>query len=153
MTKRTSALWTPFGEVLCDSCHGSVKWNGKDVTVPEQTGQDDERGYCTRCGNPVWVLGRSDVAILTRLRHKMGEGDMQQTGGMCAALAFERPDGGYVVATAENEVILGLYTKEGWEDSGECLNIASAPITPSFNKVRAEIRGMLDAVITEEKTK
>ena len=151
MTKRVSALWTPWAEVLCPTCHGSKKWNGKDVTVPEQNGQDDEHGYCTKCGDPVWVLGRSDVAVLTRLRHTMGEGELQQTGGMCAALTFERKDGGYVIATAEDtehEVTLGLYTKEGWEDSGECLNIASAPITPSFNKVRAEIRAMLDVVIS-----
>lgn len=155
MTKRVSALWTPWAEVLCPACHGSKKWNGKDITVPEQNGQDDEHGYCTKCGNPVWVLGRSDVAVLTRLRHKMGEGEMQQTGGMCAALTFERKDGGYVIATVDDYdpdtqtdiVTLGLWTKEGWEETGECVDFANYPVSPSFNKVRAGIRTMLDTVI------
>lgn len=157
MTKRTNALWTPWAEVLCPTCHGTKQWNGKAVTVPEtKWSENDEHGYCTKCGKPVWVLGRSDVAVLTRLRHRMGEGELQQTGGMCAALTFERPDGGYVVATVDDYdpdaktdlITLGLWTKEGWEETGECVDFASYPVTPSFNKVRAGIQSMLNAVIT-----
>lgn len=142
--RRQAALWTPFGEALCDSCHGSVKWNGRPVNVPAQTGTDDEHGYCTKCGRPVWVLGRSDVALLTRVRQKMG-GEMNQTGGMCAALSFERADGGYVIVTAEEDFVLGLYTKKGWEDSGEAARLQTAPVNRSLDQVCEAIRFLLDA--------
>lgn len=108
-------VWTPWADVLCRKCHDAL---GKEVTAkreikwPEGKREGDGQGWCTSCGAPIWV--HAEIALLTRLRKMVG-GEMQQTGGMCAALALKRPDGKDVVVTAlDGPVVVAIFEPEVW---------------------------------------
>jgi hypothetical protein len=130
-----AGVWTPWAEVLCRNCHDT----GEDMTNsrpkrqikwPEgEKREGDGLGFCNACGGRVWV--DEEVALLTRLRALAG-GEMEQTGGMCAALSIKRPDGGTVVVTnLDLPITIGVYGPGDWEDTGiERQSYCLPPSTP-----------------------
>jgi len=116
-----AGVWTPWAEVLCRHCHDEI--DAKEATAkrkiewPEgEKREGDGPGLCTKCGATVWV--HEDVAQLSRLR-KLTGGVMEQTGGMCAALAIGRLDGGTgVVTNLDGPLSIGVYGPGEWEEGG-----------------------------------
>jgi hypothetical protein len=109
-------VFTPWGEALCRDCHDRADTKASQSThrtfdwSSYVADADDEPGFCTRCGDP--CLLNNDVAGLTRIRKEVG-GDLEQTGGMCAALAFRSPAGGpLVLVTIDEEILVGKYASE-----------------------------------------
>jgi hypothetical protein len=137
-----AGVWTPWADVLCRNCHDAL---GKEVTAKREIKwpagekrKGDGQGYCTQCGAPVWV--HEEIARLTRLRKLVG-GDMEQTGGMCAALALCREDGGKVVVTnLDGFIFIGTYKAGQWEEGGEGLDARELPSSTSDEDAAANIR-------------
>ena len=96
-----SGVWTPWAQVLCYRCHGPkfpsekvspghmLKYEEKAYPeLPEQG-----HGFCDKCGRTI-VLPK-ELANLSRLKHELFKldidvfPDLQQTGGMCAALSVD----------------------------------------------------------------
>jgi hypothetical protein len=88
--KTTGGLWCPWAEALCGPCHESVLQSEQPskrpaVTADDEPGTWDRRGLCNRCGAGIWLP--SDVALYTRIKARVG-GELEQTGGMCAAMSI-----------------------------------------------------------------
>jgi len=147
--KRMYGVWTPWAEVLCFKCHGPKdKRTGEDVSAyfkANLRGSHDGPGFCTRCGEKIWV--DETVAHLTRLRKVLG-GDMNQTGGMCSALSIANAaDTHYAVVTTESgdDVFIGYYTKEAWDHTGDeaivCYTIPFTSLEVECAAIQAVLTG------------
>lgn len=112
-TKAKMGVWTPWAEVLCIPCHDTRTAQGtfKILSEPDMRAiyADDPDtfwpGVCTGCDKEI-MLPNEDVAVLSRIRKILRSGEdfgpameMEQTGGMCAALTYERADGKRVMVT------------------------------------------------------
>ena len=152
MSAPIAGVWTPWAEVLCRICHDAmgpevtakreIKWPGN----PDPTAAPDRRewregdgqGICTACGAAVWV--HEDIAQLTRLRAIAG-GELQQTGGMCSALAFSREDKGTVVVTNMDDVLsVAIFPPGGWEEGEEALRYYVLPLAMPDEAAAAAIQ-------------
>lgn len=119
-----AGVWTPWADVLCRVCHDALDADvtaKREIKWPEgEKREGDAPGWCTSCGRAIWV--QEDIAQLTRLRKLVGSGEMEQTGGMCAALVFPRADGGVVVVTNLDEpLFIGRFATSDWTESPDSL--------------------------------
>lgn len=91
--KIRSGMWTPAAGVMCTDCSSPVMLDAV---------QDGEAAtLCDLCKQPIAV--RDDVAQLHNIALELNaqgipEAHMEQTGGMCAALAL-RMEGGTLVGS------------------------------------------------------
>lgn len=141
--KPVAGVWTPWAEALCRTCHDACGREMKrTIEWPaDEKRQGDAKGYCAQCDAPVWLA--DDVAQLTRLRRLVG-GDMEQTGGMCAALTIHRIDGGVVVVTNLNgPVDIGIYPTEEWGDENADPVVYSLPFETPDEAIAAVLRAAL----------
>lgn len=105
-------VWTPWADVLCIPCHNRAMRLGHSDDCPETYVPG---GACDECG--VEILLPPTVAPLAWLRRQLASGQLAQTGGMCAALIFQR-DGadrlviGADVEDAEPVFFAGIYDSE-----------------------------------------
>jgi hypothetical protein len=127
--KARNGAWTPWARVLCDDCDYDSLKNSPSASVfasrvqslasrsrqkkIEQPDSETLIGTCDGCGCKCWV--RDDVALLQRISAKTTDlggptSHMEQTGGMCAALAIDTEhnriritamDGGFAVCEYE----------------------------------------------------
>ena len=128
---RKPAIWCPWAEVLCYSCHGST-FNGYGETIvmsdPEfaeysalQPKQPEQgAGWCDRCGCEAWVPEPLDT--LQRIRNKVG-GQLDQTGGMCSALIVSDDIYGdaphFFVTALDGPIVVGSYPNGQAVSDGE----------------------------------
>ena len=161
MSAPVAAVWTPWADVLCRVCYEGltaaesarlhaapmvkIKWPGPPdpTTAPDRAEwrEGDGPGFCTECKRPVWV--HEEIAQLTRLRKLVG-GELQQTGGMCAALFISREDCGAVVVTNLNGPIdIGLYQPRGWEECDGAVQSYCLPFASPDEAVAAIIRAAM----------
>jgi len=89
-------IWTPQADVLCLRCHGAFYRgsNGRRIenwllrSRTQELAERYEVFKCDCCGEPTFI--QDDTASeLASLRDAIGRGRMEQTGGMCAALAVD----------------------------------------------------------------
>jgi hypothetical protein len=143
-----AGVWTPWAQVLCRKCHDSL---GSEVTAKrkvewpaDEKGKGDGQGICSECGCECWV--RADVAQLSRVRALVG-GELEQTGGMCAALTLKREDGGAVVMTVDGPITIGRFKPGEWEDCAEAEQYYCIPAsTPDY------VAALIVTAVIEEKT-
>lgn len=138
-----NGTWTPWGTVVCSECDYLALKDGpraqhyeKHLRALEAMNRTAEvpcpeghlRGRCDTCRCPCWV--RADVALLQRIGFKSSELDwegpfgwnLEQTGGMCAALVFGTADDREIVVTAmDGDIFVGEYAQvddldERWVD-------------------------------------
>ena len=163
MSAPLAGVWTPWADVLCRICHDThyaeryrkfreavdglreIKWPGQadSTAAPEfrEKREGDGKGYCTQCGADIWV--HEEIAQLTRLRKLVG-GELQQTGGMCAALAIPHVSGGTVVVTNLNGPIdIGLYEPGGWDECDGAVQSYCLPFSSPDEAVAAIIRAAM----------
>ena len=129
---RKPAIWCPWAEVICYSCHGdSFNCYGETKVMsapdyaehcalqPKRKGQDE--GWCDRCGCDVWAP--EELALLQRIRNKVG-GHLDQTGGMSAALMISDNLYGSApqvcVTALDGPLVVGLYPNGQALADGEC---------------------------------
>lgn len=137
--KARNGVWTPWALVLCIECDYAELKRGErakhyaehleavakmnrtaEVTRPE----GDLMGVCNLCHCKCWV--RDDVALLQQVGFKTSDLDwegpfsweLEQTGGLCAALVFLTDTHRVVVTAMDGEFYVGEYTlaDESWED-------------------------------------
>jgi hypothetical protein len=140
-----AGVWTPWGQVLCRKCHDALK---PEVTAKrriewpaEEKREGDGLGFCCECGRECWVS--EDVALLTRLRKLVG-GEMEQTGGMCAALSLKREDGGTVVVTnLDAPITIGRFKPGEWENLAEAEQYYCIPVSTPDEATAAVIQAAL----------
>lgn len=126
---RRPGIWTPWASVLCFPCHGPAFKRGpneiRQMADPEMAEHSakqpcrpgESAGRCDKCGEGVWV--RDDVGLLQRIQSEIG-GELQQTGGMCAALMVGTPDGRLLCFSAlDGPICMGLYPSEDSFYEGE----------------------------------
>lgn len=159
MTAPVAAVWTPWADVLCRICYASkliaapeIKWPGPAdaTTAPDRAEwrEGDGPGFCTECGGDVWV--HDEIAQLTRLRKLVG-GEMQQTGGMCAALAIPHVAGGTVAVTNMNGTIdIGLYYPKDWDEGGEVIQMYCLPFSTPDDAAAGVIRAAMTEPMEEK---
>lgn len=120
--RAVEGLWTPWGKVLCWSCHGP-KMQGREGPSPERFEQlktprgaeyGEHPAHCDQCKTPVWLREES-VAALQAIVAAVGFGVLEQTGGMCVAARFPLALGDFVVVTDDDEVG-ALYTASHFGD-------------------------------------
>ena len=139
-------VWTPWAEVLCRNCHDKL---GDDVTAkrkvkwPEGKREGDGQGICSRCAAAVWV--NAEIALLTRLRALVG-GDLEQTGGMCAALVIGRTqdDGRVVVTNMDAPICVAIFAPGEWEEGNAEAQIYNLPGATPDDIAAAVIRVALN---------
>lgn len=136
--KARQGAWTPWAAVVCVECeHTDLKGSSrgeiygrrlKAIEVLDRALEVEEPegqllGSCNECRRPCWV--RDDVALLQRVGYKSSDLDwegpfgwaLQQTGGMCAALAFSTEGRQIVVTAMDGSFYVGEYAHiEGEED-------------------------------------
>ena len=145
MSAPIAGVWTPWADVLCRNCHDALK---PEVTAKRkiewpagEKREGDALGFCTQCGAKVWVT--EEIARLTRLRAIVG-GDMEQTGGMCAALTLKREDGGTVVVTnLDAPITIGRFKPGEWEENAEAEQYYCIPASTPDEAAAAIIRAAL----------
>lgn len=93
-------VWTPWADVLCVPCH-SRALDLRHATACYDTHVPG--GACDACG--VEILLPPTVAPLAWLRRQVPGGQMAQTGGMCAALIFQR--------NGEDRLVIGAAVEDG----------------------------------------
>ena len=97
-------IWTPWATVVCYRCHGPSKKTARAITndvilknsEPRQGIPEGDFDWgetitdCDLCAKSIWVMG--DAGLLGSLRPLLQKAapsahtELQQTGGMCAAL-------------------------------------------------------------------
>jgi hypothetical protein len=127
-----AGVWTPWAQILCRACHDSLPSDAtakRKINWPEgEKAEGDDLCLCTECGRSIWVA--ADIAQLARLHTNVG-GELEQTGGMCAALVIPRGDKGTVVVTnLDGPLSIGRYAPGEWEEGAEaeqeyCLPVAT----------------------------
>lgn len=143
-------IWTPWAAVLCYRCHGSTRRTAKPITndvilqnmdlrqgIPEGDFDWGETiTECDRCQENVWVMG--DAGLLGSLRpllRKASPGvcaELQQTGGMCAALdVYANNDEGYprvVITCLDGPFFIARYDSAAqWDDGTHSGELQTAP--------------------------
>jgi len=118
------AIWTPWAEVLCADCNNAASFTAQRISnariiEPSTVSIDWHRAFpCDVCGQSIGFEGCGSVADLCELREQlrfMGfDPQLQQTGGMCAALVEYWNDGQFaIVATNmdehDGEFVMGVY--------------------------------------------
>ena len=141
-------LWTPWAEVLCWPCHGPQLHGRSDspkaaafkvLCTPRLSPPGTFACVCDRCDAVGWIE-RQDVAREQALRIAVGAGRLDQTGGMCSAVRFDLPGGGFLFATDDEEgFCVGRYLSEEAFENGET---ASWEVL-TFDKAREYIRSLL----------
>ena len=115
-----AGLWTPGAAVLCWECHGpSMGPHRKGPTDEEYATYCEPLApdcwsaeclcLCQKCGRDIDVR-HEDVAQLRRIQHLAGRGDMEQTGGMCAAMSVVLSGGTLVFSALDGPLGAGWYT-------------------------------------------
>jgi len=117
-----AGIWTPWAQTLCVPCHNGTK--GQSTLrpfAPREPHESERRGaLCDTCGCEITL--DADVAVLGWLRRRLCGGRLEQTGGMCSALVYPRPDGRVIVATVDGAAVVAYVyeTMEAWtEQEGE----------------------------------
>jgi hypothetical protein len=135
--KARSGTWTPWADVLCVECEYVVLKEQQGRTYPRrlQVLQAMNRtaevaqpegcllGCCDTCQVACGV--RDDVALLQQVGFKTSdldwEGpfgwDLQQTGGMCAALVLSTEGREIVVTAMDGEFFVGEYARAEGKDA------------------------------------
>jgi len=138
-TKARNGVWTPWAQVLCVECeYAALKDSpraqhyGKRLKAVAAMNRTEEVGHpeghligsCDNCHCTCWV--RDDVALLQQVGFKSSDLDwegpfgweLQQTGGMCAALVFSTETHEIVVTAMDGEFFVGEYKQpvEEWND-------------------------------------
>ena len=142
--KARNGVWTPWALVLCVECdYVALKDSSRAehyathlqaVTKMERTAEIEQPeghllGVCNTCRCACWV--RDDVALLQQVGFKASELDwegpfgweLQQTGGMCAALVFSTETREVVVTATDGEFFVGEYERAKNEDE-QCWDTA-----------------------------
>lgn len=164
-TEATTALpgiWTPWATVLCYSCHGPTRRTAREITsevvfknsepregLPEGDHDWGESvANCDGCGNRIWVMG--DAGLLGSLRAMLRgansdvRAELQQTGGMCAALEVYSDssyddDEGYprvVITCLDGPFFIARYDGAAqWEDGTHSGEIQTAPRDAQLSEI------------------
>lgn len=130
-TQARLGVWTPWSLVLCVECDYAALKDGsrgkhydsrlKTLSKMKRTAEVTRPeghlcGMCDTCHCPCWV--RTDVALLQHVGYESSDLDwegpfgweLQQTGGMCAALVYTTADDRELVVTAmDGELFIGEY--------------------------------------------
>lgn len=133
--KARHGVWTPWASVLCVECdYAALKESTRsqhyakhlaavakmDRAAEVECPEGDLLAACDNCHCPCWA--RKDVALLQQVGYKTSDLDwegpfgweLEQTGGMCAALVFSTADDREIVVTAmDGDLFVGEYAKVG----------------------------------------
>lgn len=131
-------VWTPWAQVLCIECDHKVLTTTErgrtyarhldtidklDRAELVEADEYEALAKCDECRAVCWV--RFDVGMLQSVMFRASDLDwegpwgaeLEQTGGMCAALVFSTADNRKVVVTAmEGQFSVGEYLDECWDD-------------------------------------
>ena len=158
-----AAVWTPQAEVICGPCHGQRQFGGRTIDTSSHEPAalrhfdlEDEAGLvsvavvaiatCDKCG--VAVQSTDDFAHLASLRSSdspnayprrlsLSGAQMEQTGGMCAALSYGT-DKGFCFVTVEQGFLATFWaTREGFEDQADVM--CDSYETDNLNPYSAEL--------------
>ena len=160
VTKARNGVWTPWSAVLCVVCdYAALKDSlrathyAKHVEAlaamnrTEEVERPDSQliGDCNNCHCACWV--RYDVSLLQQVGFKAAdlnwEGpfswELEQTGGMCAALTFSTEGRKIVVTAMDGTIYVGEYAvtagEEEWWDH-PLRKWESAPIHGDDNELK-----------------
>lgn len=136
-TTARNGVWTPWAFVLCVECdYVGLKDSGRaetyarhlaalasmDRTKEVDRPDGDLMGVCNVCKCRCWV--REDVALIQQVGYRTTELDedgpfgwnLEQTGGMCAALVYAVEGREIVVTAFDGEFCVGEYAATDDED-------------------------------------
>lgn len=121
------AVWTPWAQIVCPACCNKAD-ESRNISTEKQHFNGDNVFLCDECGVKVGFKRHDREMIdLCKLRDAIvmngGSPQMEQTGGMCAALVQYFEDGRYAyVATCmdseRGRYELGMYEcdpKNNWD--------------------------------------